>query len=827
MFKEYDISFYGKRYKEKPTGKEIGEISRKLTANRLSYDFIVKRVGENGCVFDPKVYNGTRKSDNFAAQQLFVIDIDENGTFVDMKMRAEKYNLPLLFAYRTASWKPDSDKFRLVFAMDKVITDADTAKIITAMFMRIFNECDKSCGDLARMFFGSTIGLYYLSDEPREISIQSLIIAFNSYMYDKYGESHYTREIAKFYNEGDKRFCVETNGKLPVFSYNENGSPVIKTTAKTTICNKIKVKEKRERRQTTKVDFTELEKQCKLYSDFVNGKEYYYYRELFHIATNLVNMDKGKAEFMRVLESDKNIDKESYHNRSWKPILNTIIDMGYKPQSCDKCPHCNDCLHYKNMILTVAPGYCRIKPIEKKEYCSLEEAEESLSENFQAALNSQQNVLKLIKAQTGLGKTNIYLNYLKYAEENFIIAVPTHNLAREIYAKALKIGVKNIRIVPELPVLSDSLTKFIKHIYSIGAGEIGLETLRNIYDNNQCEESDRMQLKAFFNSLDESVEYSGHIIMTHERFLCMNRNAELLKNHRVIIDEDILRSVYSAVIVDNNDIRNALNKNIFSTKTRERMNSILATEGYQRYDTSAGLSVNTDVIKSLVNINTNILDLLQAKVLMNDGETTTYIKQRRFPSNTAIIMSATANACIYKWLFNMNVEEYICKAAKYMGRIEQYTNSSYSRYALTAGKDSEQLMREIHNITDNNEIITFKCIEQEFYTEYHFGGIEGLNCLEGNDISVIGLPNVDEKVYRLYGMLMGIDYKESNLKNIKVQYNGFEFYINTFMDHRLQTIQMWILSSLLEQAVGRARLLRHNCTVKVFARFPIEQAVVI
>ncbi len=53
MFKEYDISFYGKRYKEKPTGKEIGEISRKLTANRLSYDFIAKRVGENGCVFDP------------------------------------------------------------------------------------------------------------------------------------------------------------------------------------------------------------------------------------------------------------------------------------------------------------------------------------------------------------------------------------------------------------------------------------------------------------------------------------------------------------------------------------------------------------------------------------------------------------------------------------------------------------------------------------------------------------------------------------------------------------------------------------------------------
>ncbi len=71
-------------------------------------------------------------------------------------------------------------------------------------------------------------------------------------------------------------------------------------------------------------------------------------------------------------------------------------------------------------------------------------------------------------------------------------------------------------------------------------------------------------------------------------------------------------------------------------------------------------------------------------------------------------------------------------------------------------------MRGIHNISDNNEIIIFKSIEQEFNTEYHFGGIESLNCLKGKDISVLGLPNVDEKVYRLYGMLMGIDYDESN-----------------------------------------------------------------
>ena len=37
-------------------------------------------------------------------------------------------------------------------------------------------------------------------------------------------------------------------------------------------------------------------------------------------------------------------------------------------------------------------------------------------------------------------------------------------------------------------------------------------------------------------------------------------------------------------------------------------------------------------------------------------------------------------------------------------------------------------------------------------------------------------------------------------------------------------VQTWLLSSQLEQAVGRARLLRENCRVFVYAGFPVEQA---
>jgi len=153
-----------------------------------------------------------------------------------------------------------------------------------------------------------------------------------------------------------------------------------------------------------------------------------------------------------------------------------------------------------------------------------------------------------------------------------------------------------------------------------------------------------------------------------------------------------------------------------------------------------------------------------------------------------------------------------------------YTDSTYSRDALINSDAHEKLIKKIKEITGDNAVITFKAIEDQFGTEYHFGGIEGLNCLEGQNISVVGLPNVDEKVYKLYGMLIDVDPENEHMSYMKTKYNGYEFWMNTFKNYYLRTIQMWMIESLLEQAVGRARLLRYDCTVNVFAKFPIDQA---
>ncbi len=73
-------------------------------------------------------------------------------------------------------------------------------------------------------------------------------------------------------------------------------------------------------------------------------------------------------------------------------------------------------------------------------------------------------------------------------------------------------------------------------------------------------------------------------------------------------------------------------------------------------------------------------------------------------------------------------------------------------------------------------------------------------------------------------MRMGTDVGKANMYPQRITYKNKSFYLNTYKNEVLQMIQTWIISSQLEQAVGRARLLREECTVMVFAGFPVEQA---
>ena len=111
--------------------------------------------------------------------------------------------------------------------------------------------------------------------------------------------------------------------------------------------------------------------------------------------------------------------------------------------------------------------------------------------------------------------------------------------------------------------------------------------------------------------------------------------------------------------------------------------------------------------------------------------------------------------------------------------------------------------------------------------DLYFGNAEGVDFLKGLDITIIGTPYHAEFIYKLFAYTMGTDFNKDSkpTPNLLVTHNGYRFHFTTYKDEELRKIQFWMIESDLEQAVGRARLLRYNCTVYLFSNFPLRQAV--
>lgn len=165
-------TFYAddKQFSRKPKKKEIAWLSRNLAEVTCDYINFAEGVGKKGMTFAPATFYNERKLDDFKEEQIFSLDFDSGITFKEIKERADSYHLPLLFAYKTFSWKEEHEKFRIVIGFSHVVTDSFTAQAIILILMDIFPECDKACKDPSRMFFGGR-GLLYLNEMKGTFSL--------------------------------------------------------------------------------------------------------------------------------------------------------------------------------------------------------------------------------------------------------------------------------------------------------------------------------------------------------------------------------------------------------------------------------------------------------------------------------------------------------------------------------------------------------------------------------------------------------------------------------------------------------------------------------
>lgn len=177
---EFPIQIDNVSFRGKPKGADVSKIKPRLAGvkpTKTNIKQLAKAV-INGRSFSPAVLVDGAKADNWKCQQVFCIDIDNEDKTApkgekrqsshplildEVFKRCNEWNVTPALIYETFSSSAEWLKFRIVFISDELITDSLERDCIQLALMEIFPECDTSCKNRDRLFFGGKSILY--SDE--------------------------------------------------------------------------------------------------------------------------------------------------------------------------------------------------------------------------------------------------------------------------------------------------------------------------------------------------------------------------------------------------------------------------------------------------------------------------------------------------------------------------------------------------------------------------------------------------------------------------------------------------------------------------------------
>lgn len=881
------ISYDDKGYRSKPSGNEIGRINNRIarSAKKLSRDElkrVIIKIGREGCTFSTATFkNGRRNKENFEQQQLFALDFDNKDpkkklTFEDVKERADLYELPMLFAYDTMS-STDHDKFRVVFLNDASVTDRRVAEAMQLAMGEMFPEADSSCyKDVSKLYFGGKELIYY-NDKLPEINIESIFMNYTYCMKVKYKDNHYKEHIKKLSKETgialNKKGLLDvvvtdhlpetddptedqgasqyyTNGKnSPIAIISSQDNPKIKADGEIfpnkyylinfscTRNSSVKTPgEKSKNHKEYRAGVLQDMNNCKLFHEFVNGSRKLSHDELFGIATNLIQVETGTKYFMEKRMEYPELYPDDVKNEKWKAHLSYMEQNEYKAQHCDKyCPYHEECVHCKNILSTIHTKRGNMEKIAgyHDEFVSMEEMQDDVYDAISKAFYAGGKKFYIIKAQTGAGKSHSYLKLMQESsDKRFIIAVPTNLLKEEIFEKAKSEGI-DVKRTPSLEEIKDEIPDEIwEHIQKLY--KRGRHRAVHPYIKKQLEKEEIQCLEKYMKKRQKLKTWDGCVITTHRYLLSMDKE-RLDEFDSIIVDEDIL---FKSIISNQGEISisrlEKLKGKSINWQLKEKIKRILKAAKTQSCIEAEGFEWKDDKEEDKCTMPFDLPAFCSAEQFyirrIEEEEdlkkdTVAFLKPADFPREKYIMVSATADKVICEWYFGKeNVDFYECKKARYMGELKQYYEKSMSRTCLAENPGIvRSLMRRFS--MDSDSVITFK---SQGIGELHFGNTEGSNMLEGQDILVVGTPYHAEFIYKLAALSMGLEFDEDEKMELRtINYNGYQFQFTTFQDEQLRKILLWMIESELEQAVGRARLLRNVCTVNLFSNFPLHQAKMI
>ena len=829
--------------KKPPKGDKIfGRISNRVAKNKevLSIEEIIYEVGEHYKAFTrANMRNNMRNDDSFEKQIFLILDFDEHPNYEKFKEKCQKYGLDYTFTYRSLRWSKENPKFRAVFVLDDWIKDSRIADVVNNLLLIMFDDtdgndlkADQKCKELSRMFLG---GKKVIEAFPENrISIRDVWYAFHEYFREKKKDNYGARlkTVAKDLNVAiiDNELAIYEVAQANVIQTElervEDGNIVmfLPEDNKKIINHKSKAGKNNTKSSTLRtitINKETLMEMCFLFKEFTEKARKLEHDEKFILATNLRFIKGGKTWFFEALPE---------HEIKWKNAWKYNTDNDYMPSGCNKgCPYAEQC--GSSTIYSKCGSKIR-KLSNLDTYLPLANCQEQLKTCLREAVEAEADNIYVIKAQTALGKTEAYCNIIQESpDKKFIIAVPTCKLQAEVVQrlKYKEIECTQTESVYETIKKLDlpDLEEMVKKLYENGYGRFVVKQIRTYKNENynkltkyQRQELDHLTGK------NQGLETSRCIVITHVYFQMMNMDT--LKDYEIIIDEDFLITLFKRNwSLSLGDVKKIIEKNMLSSNDREKLKLILEMEDQETKQisfTKPNVCKLEKLYKQADEISGPLPMLLESSCVVMDRvhEEIMFCRKFELPPRKMIILSASVNEKLYEDVpgGGERVRFWNVPDAKYKGHVIQYTAHTMSRKCIkTAG--TEKVQEKVKEIAGDVPVISFKMIDTDL--DIHFGKTEGFDNLKGKDIAIVGTPHNRPALYKLLGEALGYN-TAGNITNHRVERNNYEFRIMTFADKSMRNLQLFLIETELEQAIGRARVLREDCTVYVFSNYPCKQA---
>lgn len=766
-------------------------------------------------------------------RQEYILSFPKTMAWKEFKKRSEQFKVEPMAVYPIRGNTPYKEGFWAVFVCDQIIPDGSHKEIVTKILKYIFPEADQ------KYLRSGCKSKELIKNESARINIRDLAISLSSYIrqIDSHNFSRRMRTIAG-------KLGVTWNGKeLEIYSA-INEENVEKTSNTLLVEEETSSKDangvldprregkagKIKRKYIKGISDDQLKKCCPLFREFLNSEKRLRDEQIELILSNLLFIEGGYTIFRQ-----NTIKNKEFWKKKWDYGRKTYKE----PICCNEqvCPYALQC-KCNTIIERVKAPVLRIKEDEES-FISKEAAQGRLRIELSKAVQSSDDSIHLIIAQTALGKTTAYCELVKKryeaGEKNVMIVVPTTKLQEQVERKLKALSVPCFK-TPNLDKLltENGLTELKDIVDTLYQKGFSCKVRKTVVDyckknRDQLNEKQIEALKSYL-SYRKSLNGKCCVITTHALFLYMSE--DILCKYELIVDEDILMTIFKRVgQINFKDIRTAMKNKMFSTENSDRMNKLL----YSPHDTVDFTATQKLISQKEINELYKKRDLVASSVMGLINSDTVYVNQTEkcihyfhaipLPNIKMVIVSATAEPDLYKEYCNgRSVIVTRIECVKYTGKLIQYVNDSMSRSFIQKTvfeKMVAKIKRTLGTKLRSDNLITFLRFDPK--SEIHFGKCEGYNDFEGRDLCVIGTPHLNPFIYQLIGRYLGYESEKSMAKR-KVIHKNLEFSIMTYRGEHLRKLQFYFIESELEQAVGRARLLHHPCFVHLFSNFPLHQA---